>query len=265
MIKTNFHTHTNFCDGKNTIEELCEIAIEKGFTALGFSSHSYFHLDEGKTLCEENVDSYLAEIKKAKEKFGDKIEIYAGIEQEYFSPPINRKFDYVIGSSHYVFKDGEYLAVDQNIEPSIREHFGGSFDAFAEAYFETVSLVGKKIKPDIIGHIDLVSKYMEQGGYEQSKSYLSNAKAAVDELLKCDAPFEMNTGAMARGFRTTPYPSVEILKMIKDGGGRIAISSDCHNKDFLDCGFGLCEEIAKSVGFDEYAILTPNGIKYKKF
>ena len=40
MIKTSFHTHTTFCDGKNTPEEMVVAAIEKGFVALGFSTHS---------------------------------------------------------------------------------------------------------------------------------------------------------------------------------------------------------------------------------
>ena len=40
MIKENFHTHTQFCDGKSTAEEMLLSAIDKGFSALGFSGHS---------------------------------------------------------------------------------------------------------------------------------------------------------------------------------------------------------------------------------
>ena len=40
MIKENFHTHTTFCDGSHSAEEMVLSAIEKGFTALGFSGHS---------------------------------------------------------------------------------------------------------------------------------------------------------------------------------------------------------------------------------
>ena len=38
-FKANFHTHSNFCDGKCTAEEMVIAAIEKGFDTLGFSSH----------------------------------------------------------------------------------------------------------------------------------------------------------------------------------------------------------------------------------
>ena len=37
----NLHQHTNFCDGRDSIEEVVLTAIEKGFTGIGFSSHSH--------------------------------------------------------------------------------------------------------------------------------------------------------------------------------------------------------------------------------
>ena len=42
MIKTNYHTHTEFCDAKNTAEEMVLAAIEKNFSILGFSSHAMY-------------------------------------------------------------------------------------------------------------------------------------------------------------------------------------------------------------------------------
>ena len=37
--KCNFNTHTNFCDGKNTAEEMVIAAINAGINVLGFSGH----------------------------------------------------------------------------------------------------------------------------------------------------------------------------------------------------------------------------------
>jgi histidinol-phosphatase (PHP family) len=39
MIRSNFHTHTLFCDGKNTAEEMVQQALANGFEQLGFSGH----------------------------------------------------------------------------------------------------------------------------------------------------------------------------------------------------------------------------------
>ena len=52
MINTNFHTHTTFCDGKDTPEQMVLAAIQKGFSALGFSGHAYFVLDEEISMSE---------------------------------------------------------------------------------------------------------------------------------------------------------------------------------------------------------------------
>ena len=41
----NYHTHTNYCDGKNTAEEIVKKAIELGLSELGFSGHSYTDFD----------------------------------------------------------------------------------------------------------------------------------------------------------------------------------------------------------------------------
>ena len=43
MIKSDFHTHTLFCDGKETVDIMAKAAYTKGMDALG--SVSYTHLD----------------------------------------------------------------------------------------------------------------------------------------------------------------------------------------------------------------------------
>ena len=84
MIKTNFHTHTTFCDGKNTAEEMVEAAIKKGFTHLGFSAHSYTAYDESCGLPLSKMEEYKKEIYRLKKKYKDKIKIYCGIEYEFY-------------------------------------------------------------------------------------------------------------------------------------------------------------------------------------
>ena len=63
----NFHTHTSFCDGKNTPEEIIKAAINKGFSAIGFSGHGYTDFD--LRYCMKNTDEYIKEITQLKEKY----------------------------------------------------------------------------------------------------------------------------------------------------------------------------------------------------
>ena len=72
-MKCNFHTHTNYCDGKDAPEELVKAALKKGFFALGFSSHSYTEMDKSFALSPQKAEKYRAEIAELKEKYKDKI------------------------------------------------------------------------------------------------------------------------------------------------------------------------------------------------
>lgn len=264
-MKCNFHTHTGYCDGKDSPEELVKAALEKGFFALGFSSHSYTEMDKSFAMSASEAQKYRAEIAALKEKYKGKIELYCGIEQDYFSEQPTDTYDYVIGSVHYVLKNGEYIAVDDTAEivkNAVDRLYGGDFDALAEDYFKLVAKVAGKTNADIIGHFDLVSKYSEKNGYGESQRFLAAAENAVKALIPYGLPFEINTGAMARGVRSVPYPSPEILKIIRKHGGEIMLSSDCHDKNYLDFAFCEAADLARETGFTRTAVIRNGKIEY---
>ena len=267
MIKCNFHTHTSYCDGCDTPEELVKAALEKGFFALGFSSHSYIEMDKDFAMNAEKAGKYRREIARLKEEYKGNIELYCGVEQDYFSTEPTSPYDYVIGSVHYVLKNGEYISVDTSAEivkNAVDRLYGGDFDALAEDYFALVAEVAQKTNADIIGHFDLVSKFSEKNGYGQSPRFLAAAERSVKALVPLNKPFEINTGAVARGRRSIPYPSPEILKMIKEYGGKIIISSDCHDKEYLDFEFDSAVNFARAAGFSEVSCIINGEMKYIK-
>lgn len=265
MIKTNFHTHTVYCDGKDTPEELVEAALAKSFSALGFSGHSYFEQDMPYVMDPESERKYIEQIRNLKQAYAGKLQIFCGIEQDLYSAPSAFAYDYVIGSVHYVHKDGAYLIVDGSLDEMkeiLSRYYDDDFDAFAKDYFAAVALIPQKTNADIIGHFDLILKCMDQLPYTPTEAFFEYAEEAVLKLIPYHKPFEINTGAMARGYRTTPYPHRTILKMIFENGGSILISSDCHDKDYLDYGFEVARTVAREVGFTQKAIITEDGIAY---
>lgn len=234
----DLHVHTTYSDGKNTPEEVVLSAIEKGIKTLGFSDHSYVSVDAECCMPTNKVGDYIKEISQLKEKYRDKIDILCGLEQDYYSEILPYKFDYMIGSVHLVKKDGELYSVDHSVgmlKEIVRKYFEGDYYAFAESYFKTVGDVLEKTNADIIGHFDLVSKFCEvENLFDQDHPrYVGAWKKAVDRLLKYDKPFEINTGAISRGYRTTPYPSTPIYNYIKENGGRFILSSDSHSAKTL--------------------------------
>ena len=78
--------------------------------------------------------------------------------------------------------------------------------------------------------------------------------------LKGKIPFfEVNVGAMSRGYRTTPYPQIDILKELYKCGFGAVISSDCHDNTVLDCHFEAARDHLIEAGFKTRYILTDNG------
>ncbi len=253
MIMSNLHTHTKYCDGKNSPEEMVEQAISLGFFSVGFSGHGYTPFDSSFCMSQKNTQKYIEEINSLKEKYKKKIEIYLGLEADLLSEFDKNSYEYIIGSCHYVPTKNGYISVDDTAEitkKNVEENFSGNYLKYAESYFEQVSKLSL-ISPDIIGHFDLITKFNEGNKYfnENDKKYLDSAFCAIDTLLpKCNL-FELNTGAISRGYRKMPYPSVPILKRLKEKGAKIIITSDCHNKEHLDFCFTEACTILKETGF----------------
>ena len=253
MKKSNFHTHTVFCDGKNTPEEMAAEAIKRGFSAIGFSGHGYTPFD--LRYCMKDTDGYISEVLRVKEKYRGKIQIYLGIEEDAFAPVDRSRLDYIIGSSHYFMIGGEYLPIDSSYGHFKRclDAFGGDVIKLAEAYFGSFCTYLKARKPDIIGHFDLITKFEEQDGprFFGNPAYERIAESAIVEAARTECIFEVNTGAISRGVRSTAYPAENLLYLIKKEGGKLILSSDSHAAETLDYDFDNTRRYLYDIGFRE--------------
>ena len=238
----NYHTHTVYCDGKNTAEEMGQKAIELGLSEIGFSGHSYTEFDLEPCMTREGTESYKREINALIEKYKDKIKILLGIEYDYQSAEPLDDYDYILGSVHYILKNGEYLCVDYSRDlqiDTVNRLYNGDFYGYIEDYYSLVSDLYNKTKCDIIGHFDLITKFNSDGSLFDVKHprYIAAWKSAADAVLKAPAAVEINTGGIARGYLKNPYPAEEIIDYFKQNGKKLIFSSDCHNKEFLLFGY----------------------------
>lgn len=264
----DFHTHSVFCDGKNTLEEMVLEACDLGFSAIGFSGHSYTHFDLECCIPKDKEKDYLAECRRLQKKYSGKIDVLCGIERDFFADNQYPDLDYIIGSVHYVKAGEAYIAVDlkEGQQAAVDKHFDGDYLSFAESYFDTVSKLCEVHKTDIIGHFDLIKIFNADGSLfdEDSPRYITAAKKAVDALLENDVLFEINTGAVYRGRRLEPYPSKFILEYIASKGGKVILNGDSHQTDSLGFGFENSLRLAKECGFTEVYTLTKDGKKELK-
>ncbi len=268
----NLHTHTNYCDGRNTAEEMILAAIELGFTSLGFSGHAPMpaSIPADCAMTAEDVPKYKAEISALREKYADKIEIFLGTEFDAYSEMDLSGLDYIIGSVHYI-KRADGSIVDFDLSPDavkgiINGVYGGYGMQFAKEYYEEMARMPERIQPDIVGHFDIVTKTAEVNPFidMESKEYKGYALEALHAISKKCRLFEVNTGAIPRGYRTSPYPAPFILKEMKTLGLGVVISSDCHFAHSLNAHFDTALELIKECGFTEVYTLTKDGFKGNK-
>jgi len=260
----NLHTHTTYCDGIDTPEEMIQCAIAKGFDSLGFSGHSYMFYSPYKKISLEGTEAYKREVAALKLKYRDRIKIYLGLEVDMYSRVDLFGYDYLIGSVHYLKIDGAYYGFDRGadeVKRLIDTQFGGNGLAFAKAYYEAVAELPNYGNFDILAHFDLIAKNLEIMPLfdDQSKVYLGYALDAMDALWGKIPYFEVNSGAIARGYRTTPYPSLTLMRELNKRGFGAVITSDCHDGKQLDCGYEQARMLLAEAGFREKYILTDSG------
>ncbi|MBR0278270.1 MAG: histidinol-phosphatase [Clostridia bacterium] len=256
---SNFHTHTTFCDGENTPEEIVLFAIDKGFPSIGFTGHVYTPFD--LSYCMTDTDGYICEIKRLQKKYSGKIQIYLGIEEDACSIANRSDYEYIIGSSHYIYRKGKYYPIDLSTDTFSEcfESFDNDILAFAEGYYSSFCDYILKRKPDIIGHFDLITKFDET--LNQNKKYQEIAEKYLKKALISNCIFEINSGAISRGIRKTPYPSEDLMYVLKKNDAKIMLSSDCHNAKYLDFYFDEMKHLLKNIGFTYTYVIDNNTFK----
>lgn len=258
--KSNLHTHCTYCDGNDTMQDMVQAAIEAGLTSIGFSSHypTQYEFDDVQ-LDKANVDAYFAELENLRSEYAGSIEIYKAMELECRvlgegRPIIDDRCDYTIGSCHYIRNNGQFFCVDYltSMIDDALESFGSS-EKLIEDYFIEYLSFAKEVPFDIVGHIDLYSKLNERMHYfdPDAKWYKDMAIGYVDEIAKTGKVFEVNTGAMARGYKTEPYPARFILERLLEKKVPITISSDSHSTKTITYAFEQTEQLLRSIGFRE--------------
>lgn len=269
MIKSNCHTHSVYCDGNNTIKEMIDAAIERNFVSIGFSGHAPMNFSSDWAMTQESLKDYISDIKKYKIAYKDKIDILCGIELDADHEVYDlSELDFTIGSVHQ-FRNGELdFPIDlsaEALENTVKNEFSGDWIAMCKAYYSRLTDFICETHPDVIGHFDLVTKYNENNRYfdEGDYEYRKAALDAVDKILSSgyNPIFEVNTGAMYRIGKSTPYPAPFIMEHLKSKDARIMINSDSHCTDSIDFAFEPAEEYCKSFGFTKKCILTSDGVK----
>jgi len=116
MQRFNFHTHSDYSDGHATVRQMIEAAINCGFTAIGFSDHSYAPEQIDYCMPKDKVKANFEEIRALAEEYRGKIAVYAGVELDGDSELPTIDYDYILASVHEMHHRGKSYPVDYSGE-----------------------------------------------------------------------------------------------------------------------------------------------------
>ena len=265
VIRQNLHCHTTFDDGADAPEAMVLAAERAGLRSIGISLHCPIPGEDAWCCSAENEPVFLDAMHALRERFAGRIEVFCGLEYDLRAmrrtvPP----YDYIIGSCHFL---GAFPVDNTQADAEAVIAQFGSPDRAAEAYFGQLTALAGFDEISVVGHLDLLTKYNERKPLYDTASpvYRDAAFAAMETLSAAGKIFEINTGAISRGYRTTPYPAPELLRHLRGIGGRICICSDAHAADGIVCGFDAAEALARACGFTEYQVFDGHGFRPEVF
>ena len=222
----DMHVHTHFsCDSKETIENYCLAAIEKGVYTICFTEHVDFNPnDYGNGFYK--AEAFFDEFLEMKEKYKNDVLLLSGLEFaeiHQYSDKVSSfesfPYDFLMCSIHFWYKD---------MFPSrmIRENI--PIGTCYRYYWNEVLKAVKHGNFDCFGHIDFPKRYYKKTIFEKETLH-----EICSILIAKGICLEINTSSLRKGL-TESMPDDDILSIYSSLGGKfVTVGSDAHSSDEL--------------------------------
>lgn len=223
----NMHTHTTRCQhAKGTDREYVEKAIEAGYDVLGFSDHAPYLFEHGYEspirMRMNQLEDYVNSVLALKKEYEKDIEVYCGLEMEYFPKLFDRTIeeidkypvDYLILGQH--FYDDEDGWISPKRAWADEEHL--------RLYVERVLAGLATDRFFYVAHPDIMCFTGDRAIYRKYMMQL------IEDLKRRGMPIEINMN----GFRDNlHYPGTEFIQMGIENGNDFIIGVDAHSPKLL--------------------------------
>src|SRR5215210_2240465 len=200
-VRGDLHVHTNYSDGKGTIESMAEAAISLGYQYLVFCDHSQ-SLRVANGLSPDRLKRKLAAVREADDKYGE-IRLLCGSEVDIlkdgaldYGDDLLAELDFVVASVHTSFNIGEEAMTGRIVRAMNNPHVR------------------------VIGHP--TGRILERRDpYEVDVSRLIREAAATNTVLELNSyPDRLDLAA--------PY-----VREAMEAGVKISIDTDAHDESAL--------------------------------
>ena len=266
----NFHAHTQWCDGHDTLETIVREAARLGYEHFGFTPHSPVPIESPCNMDESDLAAYRAEIDRMRHELQGYINIYMGVEIDFLGPHFGPaspmfapgNFDYSIGSVHFIpDQDGIFVDIDGRFEKfrdRMQRHFRNDIRYVAETFYAQSHAMLDAGGFDILGHFDKISQNASffRPGIEQERWYDSLLNDFIDHVIESGVIVEINTKARLPHGRF--FPHERHWKRLLDAGVEIAVNSDAHYASLINSARSEAFQILDSLTTSKIEICQIN-------
>lgn len=252
---SNYHNHSNYCDGKATLREMVDFAVAHGFEELGFSGHSPLPYLNTFSIKQDRYLDYCNEVRALRDEYADRLKIHLGLEIDYvpglcedFRPLIETGgLEYTIGSVHLIpqpesigyirshpTEAADYLwmidgAKYERYDEGLQWLFGGDIKRGVRAFFDQNNRMIESQRPTIVGHFDkIVMNNKDRYFHYDEKWFLDLVYETVQLIHETGCICEVNTRGIYKGRHYDFYPARQTLRHMNTLGIPVIVSTDAH-------------------------------------
>lgn len=272
MVWFSYHSgHSGeFCrHAKDNLRAVVARAIALGFTHYGLSEHAPRFREEDLFPDEADLspsdlsaifERYAREAVRLRDAHIGEITLLVGFETERLPPDSwqtrmhdirsSIPFDYIVGSVHDV--DGHVIDFSAEKTDAIAAMLGSKV-TLQIRYFDALTELITTLKPEIVGHIDLVRKF-EPDGFAFSAVAMRAVEKTLEAAKAFDCALDVNCGALRRGLGPV-YPLPSILERARQMGIRVTLGDDSHGVATVGVGLDACITAIGDAGYREISYL----------
>ncbi|MBI2423182.1 MAG: histidinol-phosphatase [Candidatus Hydrogenedentes bacterium] len=274
---------TGYCDhAQDTLEAIVEAACDAGMPVFGLTEHAprvqaeYLFKEERAmgwdvARLEALFAAYAVHSRELQTRYAGKIDLLRGFEIEIVPPDryvevmLGYKeqygFEYLVGSVHYVAD----IIIDHTLDlygEAIRRC--GGHEAFCIQYYRNIGAMVRAIRPEVVGHFDLVRRHARDEDSIATPAIRKAAFETLDTVAEFGAILDINTGGLRKGFGR-PYPAPWILEAARERQIPVCFGDDSHGVKDVGFGIGTARDYLLENGYTEITALAhgPQGLMKK--
>jgi histidinol-phosphatase (PHP family) len=263
-----------FCEhAKETLRQVLEAASAAGYHTFGVSEHAPRSQDRFLYATEREkgydlgrlsreFEAYAAAVRQLAREFEGRLDVLCGFEAEVIPTATYRQemlghrqrfgFDYMVGSVHYV----DEISID-GLPPEFERALAGrgGLEALAVAYYQGVGAMVEALRPEVVGHFDLIRLNAGPEARLDTPPIRQAAVEALEAVRDANAILDLNTAGYRKGLGT-PYPAPWLVETAHSMDIGFCFGDDSHGPAQVGQGIDEARRYLLENGVPDVTVLT---------